>query len=436
MGQYDKLLININKAQEDIQKMSALPLDKLTLENKDIVKNMLANDMPKLEKEDIDIMVDGFKTFGNNALDFAGEKLSQAEEALKSMVDQGDTPFKIKQIKDKIKQAIEDQDIFPLAIDSAYYEKAKELKNELVEKILGFVRKVKELLTDFVNMIVSLATTIPGAALMLAPFAFNVPGMITLLFNFLMLISKFITKCIDVREKFRKFNKINLIFSDGALELVASVINKLYEVLVESICKPFKLIFGGIKATIDDLISKTIDNDGKSARKVCRKLKKLDYIRKVPPLYGDWEINTDIDDEDDLDEIEFLIGPIDGSDPEVGSWKLKSNWQSKGVCVERKLDLKSLVEDGVVVGGKKIKIQDIESQIDNFMVDLDIPSKIEDINLDEYTYVYDVELPNGEIILGLSEDEFDFYQDKYIILYSNSKYRYSSEPIYFGVSKH
>ena len=44
-------------------------------------------------------------------------------------------------------------------------------------------------------------------------------------------------------------------------------------------------------------------------------------------------------------------------------------------------------------------------------------------------FVYDIELPNGEYILGLTEDEFQFYKNTYNVIYSNNiiyKYGYSN----------
>jgi hypothetical protein len=411
MAQYDELLKNTEEGKEKLEKISGINISELILPIDDIVKNLMKYENEFLTDDDVNLMVDGFS---DN---------SPILKDLENIKQEGDTPYKQKLISNsinKIKEDIEKAGILPLAKDNFYFKKAKDLASELVEKIMNFLRKVKELLQELVYAVVNLVSAIPGGILMLMPFAFNVPGMISLIMTVLTSISSLKSKCADVLENYKFFDKLEIIFSRPSLNIISYIINTLHTVLVDIICGTL------IKSTefIDEAFNKIreiISKDGDNAKKICKRLKKLKYIYKKKDK---WLIDVNYNkekpdsiDPDDADEIESILETWEVFDVEAcGNCGIRCD--STGI--RRKEDMNEILN----------KIDEFSSEVEN--LNEKIPSDKSKFDLilqnenDYQEYVYDISLPNGEKIIGLTEEELQFYLDKYNVIYSdNTKYTYS-----------
>jgi hypothetical protein len=405
MSSYNTLLKNIESAEKDMMSSSGFDIMSQLLPDDEIVKNLIQLENPKMSKEDVDMMVDGFSSSdeevdtGENdkKSNKKNKKKSKSEEEIDNLDKEGDTPFKRKKIKDTVKDEKSKQTESPLPKDSPYYNRAKEIKNIIIEKITQFLRKVKELIQEVALAAVGLVQVIPGAALLLAPFGFNVPGMISLIINMILTLLQLKSKCADVKSIFPAFKNINLVLTKTGLETTSTVLNTLYKTLDTVVCS-FAL---GVDSFVSSALSFLKSNNSpekeqKRVRSITRKLRKLKY------LPGN---NFSKVEEDDIDEVETILE----------EWEV-FNRTSRIRAVRKKKEKQDQLN---IAFSELDKLQ----SINNDLKDLTSIKSNTNTNNNQQNIVYDVELPNGQKLFGLSLDAVEGLKSTYNVIYSsNVKY--------------
>jgi hypothetical protein len=384
---YEKLLENIEKSEKGLS-TPGFNMNDYLLPEIEIVKNLILVRNPGMSKGDINLMVDG--------LESTGEK-SKSIEDLDRLKDQGDTDFKKKQISDSVndtKMNLSKGGI-PIPKTDFLYQEAKDLKRIMIEKTYEFVRKIQELIKDIAFAAISLVQAIPGSLqLIISPVfpvpAFNIPGMITMLMNIILTLNSLKSKCADVKGIFVYFSKLNLVCSPSDADKVAGILNNFNETLDNTICS-FTNKIDAFTGSASKVIKSTLDptEEGKRIRTITRQLRRMDYLP---------DNNFNKVDEDDEDGVRSILE----------EWEVIDR-MNRTKAVRRKKSSQDAINS---------TLSSIES-LDSINNDIkELTSIKEPVSKFNETIVYDVELPDGTIIKGLTKDEVDGYAAIYNVIYS------------------
>lgn len=378
----------------------------LLLPENEIVKNILIMEN-NLSKEEAELLVEGFVKEGDN------RKKSQPQIEIENLKSEADTNFKNKLIEDSVSESIgllsETDTGAPLSTNTPHYKRARETRSLIREKVNNFFRKVKELLKEIAVLAISIVTSVPGASLMVSPFAFNVPGMITMLMNMVHSLSILSSKTSDLTENFKYFRELPLVLSPTDLNKVSTVILTSYQGVTKAF-KPLEKSIENYNKVFKNNLKK-IDNT-KIAKKVTSRLRKLKYIEWSLPPFGQPPFNSytirgiENVNEDDKDEVEDILE----------NWEVIFLTNFK-VAVKRK---KLLSYDG-----KEIDIEKIIEDIDNIekIIDL-ININLPDMS-NEDDFIYDVRFSDGRNLFGITRIEVEGLESTYNVIYSqNVKYSF------------
>lgn len=480
---YEKLLQNITESRSKIEGFSGLDIRSLLLSDSEVVKNLIHNDSPSLDKDDINLIVDGFKSSSykkdnteeklsllkdqslnllsdlqkeSNKLSTTDKELSnkmneqikdsktkldniisKTEQDIIDLKNEGNTPYKSKLIDESLVEQMKTQSTSPMPTNSPYYSKAKKLKNLIIEKVSEFIYKVIDLIVDCVLALINMAASIPGGILMLSPFAFNAPGMVSLITSVIQIILNVCGKYKNTLSYFSYFEDLNLVLPEPFLTIISEILNVLFS-LINTIFGAFNLneFIGKAKETITSNCSN--EKNAEMSNKVVKRLRKLKYFYIDKNMWyedinylkkkSNGERMAAMVSEEDEDEVESLLK----------DWTIISiDKKTGGVVIKRKnsncsevlalLDNINVNSDLLKVDTGSLKINNTEIIIPDFKNLLSNDKIKEDAkNID--IYVYDIQMPNGQIIFGLTEEELNYYKDKFLIIYSNdTKFEYSSQ---------
>jgi hypothetical protein len=479
--------MSFNKLMKTVDKFEKSPapgvfdISSQLLPVNEVVKNILImeNNLPK---EDAELMVDGFvNTPSSPSVPSSNpnvtnlKKKSKTQNELEKLKKEGDTKFKSKMIDDSVKDNIKivsDTDTgAPLSSKSPYHKKAKEILALIKEKVTQFFRKVKELIMEIGATVVSIVSAIPGAALMVSPFAFNVPGMITMLMQMINLLSMLASKVADLTSFFKYFKMLPLVLPPSSLNSVSSLINTSYQ----SVSLAFKPLESGISSFLSSSKNtiKSKSKGDKIPRYITSRLRRAKYIRWVTASSFNFQLigNNPIIPVNPL-EIAKLLKDEKNKTIRVGGTyipreellKRLSN-QVGGSVIKKELlsnnlngyvidkDFKNVSEDDleevedilenwdvVFLNNRKVavrqkKILDSEGKevtMDKLLDGLDkIESLLDNIktNLPESTgddeFIYDVKFSDGRTLFGITRQEVDGLEVTYNVIYSeNVKYSF------------
>jgi hypothetical protein len=405
-------------------------IDDFLLSKKEVVVNllMMENNLPREEaefmvyglrdkvkeqRENLEELKDevGNSTNDLSVSDEAKKKFRRKSvESLDNLENLADTNLKrirIRQTIDSELDALETEDGGILLDDrSPLFQRAAEILKTLRVKINLFFRKVKEIGIDIWTHTTAIATTIPGAILMLAPFAFNLPGFITQLMQMISSLINLVSRVADIGEVFPFFTLIAFAVPEEKIDAISDIILKTYNAIIRP--------FDGLRRRIDAFISRCIElikerknSDRRAAKRITSRLRKLKYLR-WSVSNGRYFVNG-VDsvaiDEDDRDEVEEIL----------------ENWEvfdlgNKRIAVKRR---RYKDENGV-----ELDIDDVLNNIDALD---EVSRNIEQIVIgaDSITRIYNAEFSDGRRLYGLSRLEVEELGQIYNVIYSpNSRYSF------------
>lgn len=251
-----KILDDLSKKANELadKSLSGLPkiIDKVMMPDKMIVKKIVASKSPKMTDDDLNLMIYG--------------------KDLKKIIGPSYKPFLTETLLDKLNPDLLKPDpkspFQPIPEDFPIFDEAKKLKTEVKDGLYLLQEKSKALVTEITKTGVLIGSTIPAAALLVAPLNFNIPGAITLTVGLLNQIS-------SVREKFKEFtpalrvvDKLQFVVPDDKLEQVVGPINTIVQAIsgFKSSLEPLE-IFSKVQELkqqkIDDFKNRMSDVDTK-----------------------------------------------------------------------------------------------------------------------------------------------------------------------------
>ncbi len=393
----DDLFKNIELAESGLS-APGFDLNKYFLPDEEIAKNILMEKNPKLNEGDADLMI-----YGVNSDSI---KKSESLSELGDLPSQGDTPNREQIIRESIDDSIENLENtgIPIPKSDPLYDEVRERKLNLREKTGEFVRKVLELLKEVGMASIGIVQSVPGAILMLSPFAFNVPGMITMIINMILTLLGIKSKADDVKCTFTHFRKLPSVCSRRDTETVSGILNGMFKTLNSSVFSLTSKVDNFIETATSSLSS---TNDKKAIRQITKKLRELNYLPNN---------NFNDVDEDDREEVEEILE----------NWKV-TNKNSRRNAVKRSQDLSEVFSSLEKASKVNNEIQDLLKPVDPLENETYTGVSNNNIELGDSlggrvvgeSVVYDVELPNGQIIKGVTADELEGLKITYNVIIQN-----------------
>lgn len=405
MSQYSNLLSNIEKLENQVYS-SGFDISKFFLSDQDSVKKLIKLKNPQMSKDDIDLMVDSHDDTMSK-LDLEENKLASIEENLALKRDKHLTPEEAKNQKiirakvreERKKKRKEDIEVAKRIYKDrlkSYYDECKEIKNEIRISAFSLVENSVDLSKKLINAVIQTSSTIPGVAIMMAAPPFNVPGAITLAISVINLLMDIITKLKEIVQLLPPLKKLEIIMDDKGLSSISSVLNPILSIItalwipIGALSKVISAITGGISSSLKK-------NKNRVFKRATRKLKKLGHLYKINKRGDEYTVDDTIlysYDGDDIDDVKELLDTFKISNNKVIDYKQK-------------------------IGDKTFEevLDDMQSQLDSIKSDNNLPNSDSDIYSQ---YLYDIELPDGTILVNISDEGLEDIKNKYKIEFTPS----------------
>lgn len=380
MSQYNTLLENINNLENQIYPVG-FDISKFFLSDKESVKKLIKIKNPQMSNKDINLMVDSEE---ESLL-----KLDEEEKIYKAK----NKPFN-KEIK---KENIQTSKKIYKNILKSYYDETKNIKQEIRVSSFLLVENSIDISKKLVNAVIQTSSTIPGVTIMMTAIPFNIPGAITLALTVVEAFMDIVTKMKDVVVLLSPLKKLEIVTDNKSLSIISSILNPVLSIL-SSLWSPISALIKMIKSITSALSSSLKRNRNKIFRRATRRLKKLGHLYKVNKRGDEYTVDGTTlysYDEDDVDEVKELLD----------TFKISRN---KVVDYNQKIGDKTFEET----------LDDLESQLNN--VDLPTENYPIDSNDTYSKYLYDVRLPDGSVLVNITEEGLESIKENYKIEFTSS----------------
>jgi len=208
-----KMIDDMVKKATDLaeNQLTGLPklVEKFMLSDRQIAKKIISIKSPKLSDVDLNLIVYGKdlkKELGSSYRAFVSEN-----EKLNPRVISKDLKSSFKALED----------------DNPIFEEVEKIKIEVKDGLYILEQKSKAMGKDVVKLGVTIGTTIPAAAIMVAPLSFNVPGSITLIMNLINAIGGINFKLKEFTPALRFLDKLKYVLPDDKVKEVMTPLNTL-----------------------------------------------------------------------------------------------------------------------------------------------------------------------------------------------------------------
>ena len=208
-----KMIDDMVKKATDLaeNQLTGLPklVEKFMLSDRQIAKKIISIKSPKLSDVDLNLIVYGKdlkKELGSSYRAFVSEN-----EKLNPRVISKDLKSSFKALED----------------DNPIFEEVEKIKIEVKDGLYILEQKSKAMGKDVVKLGVTIGTTIPAAAIMVATVSFNVPGSITLIMNLINAISGINFKLKEFTPALRFLDKLKYVLPDDKVKEVMTPLNTL-----------------------------------------------------------------------------------------------------------------------------------------------------------------------------------------------------------------
>ena len=457
MSEFDKLIKNLDsleKANFD----TGLNIEKFFLKEKEGLKKFIAH-KSGLPLSDIDLMVDSAEELYESLskkIEEGKEKAKKAKEAKRDKQNKvdGDTENnpsedptvadeekkklleeekkkrkeeakkKVKEYVDLMKEIYKDKLV-------EFIKQLQDLKKQIKDAAYMLFNKFKELAQKLVTTVSNIAMAVPSVILKVSFIPFNIPDALMTIFTLVQLILDIVAVLKDVVPFLYPLRYLPLVTDKENLAVLGTTLNP----VIEGILATLSFITGAnsIVVKLIEFILALIGKTKESAfRKATKKLKKLGHLKKLelplpenalnvitnlfwgtdnrgklyktdgdPP--GDDGNRLKLSDDTEVDVYSFSPDDVGEIVSMLDSYKIRNN---RVVDYRQKKDL----------DGNEQEPEDVLRKLKNKLADLELPIQPKGSNEFEQ-FVYDIQLPDGTIVYGVSEDSIDFYRQKYNLQY-------------------
>lgn len=410
MATFKDITNNISTIKEDMYKLEDFDIGTLFMPDDDIVKNILKIENAALSTFELSMIIDSADDFKSKIEDQKTKiqnEINTARGTIASGLTSSIDPNQILSLQNRIdkldefldmRDAAEEAGVYPISKDSGPHKRAKEIKEKVRSTFRNLKNDLKDVLEAIKNTAIILVNTISGVVLLIGFPPFNIPTATTMVMMVIDSIKILITK-------FKK-----MINDIGNLELIKYVISMLPPITgdkIPPISKAINKINGfllkikqalnwltEIKEKVIDFVKQIIDklsnpdNTKKILRKNSARLKELNYFSNRVRKIGEG-VN-----EEDKPEVEQILSRF------VVTNESGPRGSNSWIALKFK-------DDEI---GKNIKdLQDASTEVELGVGDLTR-------QLDVYPILYDVRLPNGQVIEGVDEDYIEDLKQIYNVV--------------------
>lgn len=323
---------------------------------------------------------------------------------------------------------------YPLGKNSQYYQEALRYKEEVKKSVALFMLSKKELINQLASSLTLLSSSIPGIGIMVSAPPWNIPAALSLASLVLDSLNDLISKSVKVIENLSPLKNLFLLLSNEKLMSILRILNPVVSVLM-AILDPIEKIKKFILKLIEKI--KSLFNSNK-CRKQIRRIKK-----QITKKESELEIKNNelVKKKKELDALKkqlsmmisrssFTLNP-----PSVNSTiRVSINYLQNTISLSA-TSLSSLEDDVEEISddlndlkeqlaeiekrcGKRVSIeqdmQELNSMVDQVNTESD--KWIDSLNFET---VYDVLLPDGSTLIGLTEEQLNSLKQEYTIIFNN-----------------
>ncbi len=377
---------NLNTLQEKIYSLN-FDISKSFLPDSEVAKNIITSQNPKMTKADADIMIDGKISESTKSSMYTASISKSGSTQPITGTSSAATDQTIRS-KEKSAEFAKKKNIYPLPKDSTFHTEAKKIKSEVRKAFMLMIKEQKELIQDLIKTAIDSGNAIAAAATLCAPMSFNVPGAIVLILKVLDAIAKIISKMTNIIMHAEPLKYLSLLIPKESFQSATGPINTTLTTLIGILS-----VVGFLQSLLSKLmgsLKKTTDPKNLTSQ--------IEQLRT--------EIKTANVELDGLKKSKLTTPQqITNKTDQISELQSRLDMMLKGP------NLPDMDDKG----------QFIEKPLTEILKDIDFDlaqqqSDVSQLNLQLYDYVYDVYLPDGEVMSGLSDDDFESVKERYKVI--------------------
>jgi hypothetical protein len=310
-------------------------------------------------------------------------------------------------------------------------KKVKEIKKEIQTAFFILKAKLQELVSKLINSLISAAVAIPAAVLKITLPPFNVPDALKGVLVLVQCLLDLIAVVKDLIPFLKPIKYLTLVTSAENLAILGTIMNPIIEGIF-AILAPIQGFENIIFTLLNLLLSLLANTKESTFRKATKKLKKLGHLKKLDLPIPEEAINliTKVFWGTDNRGKKY---ENDGDPPNNDGEKLKLQDETPVTVYSFSpdditeiiglLDTFVVKNNRVVAYRQKIKFKDQDTEPEDLIKTLikelensALPAVPKDTSEFEQ-FVYDIKLPDGTTIFGISEEAVEFYKNKYTLTF-------------------
>lgn len=420
MTNYDVLIDNITKL-EDAAYTNEFPIEKFLLDEKEVVKKILKQKNPQLTDEEVDYIVENEDTLIKKEENKTTKEEAKKKKTKKNKEDkkkeneeerkkreaelEAAKEQKRKEIKEKIKVY---KDTYKEKLKQLYTE-AKALLREIKAAVFRLIKDIKDITKKFVTSTIQTFSSIPAIAIMIAAPPWNIAAAISTTMLIVDVYLELLNRTKNVIPFLDPLRKLSLVTDKKNLSVLSSILNVPVKILL-ALWAPILAIGDLVKKLIDSILNILKNRRTSVFKKATAKLRSLGHIPHNPESigvagieikpYGDRReytvngIRLHAYSEEDAEEVADLLS----------TFRVNAPNQSNPSSSNKVIAYNSTLADEL-----QGKLEDLNEQLNQ--PDLNFPDTTnagkENQPSGSTTTVFDVELPDGSKLYGISEEQLE-----------------------------
>lgn len=378
-------------------------ISKSFLPDEEVIKNMIKSQYPQYSDELLNVMI-GITHTGGLSASIAGLTASVTSTISGLTASIANTISGLTASVSKATQELGDfakkNNIWPLPKSSAYHKEVKKRKAEIKKAVMLMYKEQKELMQDLVKVSIQTGTSISGAAILIAPTSFNVPGAISLVLLVLDSIAKLIAKIMSTIQHLEPIKYLSLFLPKNSFDSLVLPINTAVVILI-SLFDSTKLL-QKLMNKLMSVLKKKIKtaNPVATQEKSCAILAvELENLKKA-------KIGT----------VGKIVGIKNRHKPTKAQLAAQAKLiEEKKVEVQECQDKVKMLKSAENLSLDELSLNEILDNIDP----LKEMRNITEVNTQFLSYVYDVHFPDGSVINNLDDVALENIKLKYDLIFDN-----------------
>jgi len=279
-----------------------------------------------------------------------------------------------------VKQQLEG--IYPLP-ENKYKQQVEEIKKEVKNAVSQLYKEFKSLTTLLANSTVMTISSIPALAITVTAPPWNIPDAITKCSMLIDLFFKIVDKIKSSLSLFSPIKDLKFLVDPKNEQQITSPINFIIEGIL-ALFNPINLL-GEFISNLTDFLKSLFggEREDKAIKRVTKRLRKLDYLSGI----RDEDLSKV--DEEDKEEVNQILE----------NYKVvRPRSSDNAVELRNKGELKNQIDS----------LQDNVEDLNKF-IEENQPESTNELN----NFVFDVKLPDGSILRGLTKEELNDIEKLY-----------------------